>query len=155
MFFADAKPWILSKLLLCRRQDRPFRSDALIASFDSPMRCKPDFLSRCSARLHGELPIGHEWAYEIKLDGYRTLAATMGLYLSVPQGALLMGIYLAGIITTTSLALSELLWVVARAAGSNSAREPTQIRAKSNLFRPLLNCGGQAPLRRIIWLTEA
>ncbi len=76
-----------------------------------------------------ELPIGHEWAYEIKLDGYRTLAATTGLCLSVPQAPLLMGIYLAGTITitTTSLALGELLWVVARAAGSNPVREPTQI----------------------------
>ena len=43
-----------------------------------PALTSPAFIEPMAAKLVAALPVGREWVYEIKLDGYRVLALKAG-----------------------------------------------------------------------------
>ena len=43
----------------------------------------PEFVSPMKATLVSQLPVGDEWLYEVKWDGYRALAAKHGHFIRI------------------------------------------------------------------------
>src|SRR3954452_19564965 len=58
-----------------RRHDRKVRSEAnaeqILANCPKAM---PAFISPMKCKLVDQLPVGDDWSYELKLDGFRALA---------------------------------------------------------------------------------